>query len=76
MFIRCLLLQDAKEDCKRWASSGECDNNPDYMIGDGGLGLGACRAACQACEACAPGDAPCRARNRERAGFLAIDKLD
>ena len=62
--------------CTKWAAQGECDKNPDYMKGDGGLGLGACRAACKSCEVCSKTNKACRARNRERAGFLAIDNLD
>lgn len=62
--------------CGKWAAEGECDKNPEYMKGDGGLGLGSCRAACGACEKCSKTDGECRARNRERAGFLALDRLD
>lgn len=36
------------DSCGMWASIGECKNNPDYMIGAGGVG-GACRPACKEC---------------------------
>ena len=35
--------------------------------------LGECRFACKLCERCESTDKICRARNRERAGFLALD---
>jgi prolyl 4-hydroxylase len=62
--------------CATWAEAGECDRNPDYMRGDMSSGLGSCRRSCGVCEPCAARDAACRARNRERAGFLPLDSLE
>lgn len=52
-------------------SAGECERNKNFMVGDD-FSLGACRAACGACELCRAGDTACRNRNRERAGYLPL----
>lgn len=39
---------DSSENCERWASLGECNKNPEYMIGSSDL-LGYCRKSCKAC---------------------------
>ncbi|KAJ1395159.1 ShKT domain [Sesbania bispinosa] len=39
---------DQHESCERWASLGECTNNPEYMIGSSDL-PGYCRKSCKAC---------------------------
>ncbi|KAL9277887.1 hypothetical protein ACSQ67_024899 [Phaseolus vulgaris] len=39
---------DRHVSCERWASLGECSNNPEYMIGSSDL-LGYCRKSCKAC---------------------------
>ena len=41
--------EDLSPNCKEWASSGECQNNPTYMLGAGKI-KGQCRDACGACE--------------------------
>ena len=41
--------EDLSPNCKEWASSGECQNNPTYMLGAGKI-KGQCREACGACE--------------------------
>ena len=65
--MMCCAGQDANDQCAKWAESGECEKNPDYMKGDGGLGLGSCRLACGTCEVCKPKDSACRTRNRKLA---------
>ncbi|CAL0330686.1 unnamed protein product [Lupinus luteus] len=39
---------DQHESCERWASLGECTNNPEYMVGSSDL-PGYCRRSCKAC---------------------------
>nr|AFK35574.1 unknown [Lotus japonicus] len=39
---------DQHESCQRWASLGECTNNPEYMVGSSDL-PGSCRRSCKAC---------------------------
>ncbi|CAH9090763.1 unnamed protein product [Cuscuta europaea] len=39
---------DEHENCSIWASSGECDKNPVYMVGSE-LSLGKCRKSCNVC---------------------------
>ncbi|XP_020227128.1 probable prolyl 4-hydroxylase 4 [Cajanus cajan] len=39
---------DNHVSCERWASLGECTNNPEYMIGSSDL-PGYCRKSCKAC---------------------------
>ena len=41
--------EDLSPNCKEWASSGECQNNPTYMLGAGKI-KGQCGEACGACE--------------------------
>lgn len=67
------MCQDIHNSCQFWAESGECENNPGYMLGGGGA-VGNCRLACKACEVCDPPDDPeCHARNRMTAGFLPLE---
>ena len=49
--------QDNNKECAHWGSSGECENNPGYMVGnasplpDGGEGWsGTCTLSCGKCE--------------------------
>ncbi|CAD7699943.1 unnamed protein product [Ostreobium quekettii] len=58
--------------CNDWASNGECEKNPEFMI-SGPTSLGACRASCQACEECTHREDDCYNRNRERGGYLLWD---
>jgi hypothetical protein len=69
-------LQDIHELCENWAKVGECENNPEYMVGNTGTGLGQCRRSCRSCEVCKEGDVLCQTRNREALGFLLLDQLD
>ncbi|KAL5712739.1 procollagen-proline 4-dioxygenase [Ranunculus cassubicifolius] len=39
---------DENEICSQWAALGECDKNPDYMVGTASL-PGACRRSCKVC---------------------------
>ncbi|KAK7303184.1 hypothetical protein RJT34_14086 [Clitoria ternatea] len=39
---------DQHENCERWATLGECTNNPAYMVGSQGL-PGYCMRSCNAC---------------------------
>lgn len=39
---------DYNEHCAYWASTGQCQNNPDYMIGNDAA-LGNCRKSCMVC---------------------------
>ncbi|XP_010279264.1 PREDICTED: probable prolyl 4-hydroxylase 4 [Nelumbo nucifera] len=39
---------DENERCEKWASLGECTNNPEYMVGTPQL-PGACRRSCKVC---------------------------
>lgn len=39
---------DSNENCERWASLGECNKNPEYMIGSSDL-PGYCRKSCKVC---------------------------
>jgi len=39
---------DQHDSCERWASLGECTNNPVYMVGSSDL-PGYCRKSCKAC---------------------------
>ncbi|KAG6500813.1 hypothetical protein ZIOFF_040668 [Zingiber officinale] len=39
---------DYNENCSYWASTGECQKNPNYMIGNGAV-LGNCRKSCMVC---------------------------
>lgn len=66
--------EDFEAACKEWASAGECTKNVGYMVGDAST-FGACRKACDVCEPCAPGDKPCRAKNRLRAGFPSLEDM-
>ena len=45
--------EDTNENCELWASLGECDDNPLYMVES-------CTRACDACETVAPAPAPAR----------------
>ena len=65
---------DKEASCADWAAKGECTSNKKFMVGDS-FSLGACRAACGDCEACAAGDIPCKNRNREKAGYLSLEEL-
>jgi len=39
---------DENENCSRWAKRGECEKNPVYMVGGGGL-RGICIKSCNVC---------------------------
>ncbi|XP_042397878.1 probable prolyl 4-hydroxylase 6 [Zingiber officinale] len=39
---------DYNENCSYWASTGECQKNPNYMIGNDAV-LGNCRKSCMVC---------------------------
>ncbi|KAK1402936.1 Procollagen-proline 4-dioxygenase [Heracleum sosnowskyi] len=39
---------DQNDNCARWAAFGECDNNPEYMVGTAEL-PGFCRRSCKSC---------------------------
>ena len=43
--------EDANDDCESWASNGECEENPDYMLEN-------CARACDVCVTGAPAPAP------------------
>eukprot|EP00270_Netrium_digitus_P011014 TRINITY_DN3468_c0_g1_i1.p1 TRINITY_DN3468_c0_g1~~TRINITY_DN3468_c0_g1_i1.p1 ORF type:complete len:325 (+),score=62.34 TRINITY_DN3468_c0_g1_i1:88-1062(+) len=40
---------DENMECAHWASAGECQKNPDYMVGVGKT-LGFCRKSCKVCD--------------------------
>eukprot|EP01025_Chloroclados_australasicus_P011084 TRINITY_DN14802_c0_g1_i4.p1 TRINITY_DN14802_c0_g1~~TRINITY_DN14802_c0_g1_i4.p1 ORF type:complete len:286 (+),score=22.14 TRINITY_DN14802_c0_g1_i4:258-1115(+) len=63
---------DMHELCEGWASSGECDNNPGYMIGSSS-NLGNCRKSCRVCQECNKDDRQCYQRNRQKEGYLSLD---
>ncbi len=71
------LCADQHDQCEQWASSGECERNPVYMVTGGSVGQGACRAACKACLPCRDAmDEACIAANRERGGYLNVPKSE
>lgn len=39
---------DLNQNCQRWAEFGECDKNPEYMVGSPAL-PGYCRSSCKSC---------------------------
>ncbi|EOA23302.1 hypothetical protein CARUB_v10018771mg [Capsella rubella] len=39
---------DMNESCEEWAKEGECEKNPNYMVGSD-TNLGYCRKSCKAC---------------------------
>lgn len=39
---------DENENCARWAKVGECEKNPLYMVGKGGVN-GKCMKSCNVC---------------------------
>lgn len=39
---------DENENCARWAKVGECEKNPRYMVGNGGV-KGKCMKSCNVC---------------------------
>ncbi|KAJ4960438.1 hypothetical protein NE237_020348 [Protea cynaroides] len=39
---------DENVNCSRWAASGECQKNPEYMVGTG-ASYGFCRRSCKVC---------------------------
>jgi prolyl 4-hydroxylase len=43
-----LSCENENPHCDKWAASGECKNNPAYMVGTSEL-PGACRKACKLC---------------------------
>mmetsp|Transcript_8806 Transcript_8806/g.26712 ORF Transcript_8806/g.26712 Transcript_8806/m.26712 type:complete len:194 (-) Transcript_8806:522-1103(-) len=69
------LCEDLHDMCAKWAEHGECENNPEYMLGHGD-GRGMCRKACRDCEACDRSDAECLRRNRLAGGFLQFDESE
>eukprot|EP00798_Chlamydomonas_sp_ICE-L_P001614 gene1614-33003_t len=66
--------QDAEERCPEWATSGECEENPEYMKGNSSDG--SCRKSCKVCELCSENDIKCYNRNRAAAGYLAFNSTD
>jgi hypothetical protein len=54
--------EDRHELCTKWASEGECEHNPGYMVGNL-IDPGTCRKACNACKDCPPGDVLCMRKN-------------
>lgn len=58
--------------CKDWSENGECEKNPNFMIGDN-VQLGQCRKACKACVECRSKEDPCYVENRKKLGFLVTD---
>ena len=67
--------KDYNDMCPRWAGDGECQNNPDFMVGDVQF-VGTCRLSCGVCQACKQGDVKCTNNNRIRAGYLSLDDYD
>jgi len=70
------ICEDNNQMCTSRAKQGECKKNPEYMVGNTGMGLGQCRRSCDSCEVCKQGDSACQTRNREALGFLPLDQLD
>ena len=66
--------EDRNAMCATWVASGECEKNPNFMVGDPFM-LGDCMLSCGACEKCAPGDDACRSRNRVNAGYLSVEEM-
>ncbi|KAG1679469.1 hypothetical protein FOA52_011067 [Chlamydomonas sp. UWO 241] len=69
------LCVDQHESCGLWAEAGECENNPGFMRGNAN-GAGACTKSCKDCEPCDEGDWDCYNKNRERLGFMNLDKVE
>lgn len=69
------LCKDYDPRCAEWAKSGECKNNPKFMIGDYG-NAGHCSRACGACTPCTEGDKQCYNENRQKSGFLVYSELE
>lgn len=67
------ICEDNHEKCGTWAAENECNLNPIYMVGEGST-LGHCRKSCLVCEVCSKGDKECYKKNREQAGYLALDE--
>lgn len=68
------LCEDEHVQCKEWADRGECTKNPTFMVGNVDQ-AGSCMRACQSCEPCTgEEDYACIHRNREKAGFLKLEK--
>lgn len=40
--------EDVNEHCEQWAAQGECEKNPDYMVGSPQY-AGSCRKSCKVC---------------------------
>lgn len=68
------VCEDLDDRCGRWASSGECDRNPEFMLGKGSNSMGACRKSCGACTACGYHDLACVNGNRRKGGFLELTR--
>ena len=41
---------DLNESCAGWASDGECDKNPGFMVGNPGGAQGSCMLSCKKCK--------------------------
>eukprot|EP00803_Ostreobium_quekettii_P004821 evm.model.scf_892.7 EVM.evm.TU.scf_892.7 scf_892:49249-51640(+) len=41
---------DRHQKCEKWADEGECQKNPNYMVGDSKGYVGNCRLSCGVCE--------------------------
>lgn len=65
------LCADLHNTCTEWASRGECEKNPGFMLG-GSSGQGMCRLACKDCVPCAAGDTQCISKNREKGGYISL----
>ncbi|KAG2496397.1 hypothetical protein HYH03_005624 [Edaphochlamys debaryana] len=71
------VCQNLHEMCEEWAKQGECEHNPEYMVGGVGRGgYGDCRLACKTCTVCAEGDMECYRQNRVTGGFLDVDESE
>ncbi|GMH41967.1 hypothetical protein BSKO_09886 [Bryopsis sp. KO-2023] len=68
--------EDFEETCTDWAKAGECERNPEYMIGEGSQDGGACRLACGTCEPCKNKKDKCYNENRLQAGYLSLEDLE
>lgn len=54
--------EDTRPECASWATRGECERNPAFMVGTART-AGACRLACGACRRCPSGDVLCEREN-------------
>jgi len=69
------ICSDALEHCEDWAKDGQCQKNPDFMLGAGET-AGSCRKACGACKPCAAGDVACYNKLRKAAHYLEVEDFE